>query len=92
MSQILSSKILKFKATVHDFCIYQTSYKGHKILLQRPVDDLTLITNDKCIAKEIYKIIGKKLQLPGKPSEPIFTYLGLIDDYKSVDVNQECKE
>ena len=35
INQILSSKELNFKATVHDCCIYQTTYKGHKIFLLR---------------------------------------------------------
>ena len=90
INQILSSQDFKFKATVHDRCIYQTTYNDHNILLLRQVDHLTLSTNVESIAKEIYKIIGDKLELPAKP-EPPFTYLGLINDYNNVEVNQ-CKE
>ena len=87
---MLSFQDFKFKATVHHHCIYQNTYKGHKILLLRQIDDLSLSTNDESIAKEIYAIISDKLQLPDKP-EPPFIYLGLINDYNGVDVNQ-CKE
>ena len=83
---MLSFQDLKFKATVHHHCIYQNTYKGHKILLLRQIDDLSLSTNDESIAKEFYKIIGDKLQLPDEPDPP-FTYLGLINDYNGVGVN-----
>ena len=68
----------------------QNTYKGHKILLLLQIDDLSLSTNDESIANEIYTIISDKLQLPNKP-EPPFIYLGLINDYSGVDINQ-CKE
>ena len=87
INQILSSKELNFKATVHDRCIYQTTYKGHNILLLRQVDDLAIAVDDESIAKEIYSIIGAKLQLPGE-TDPPFTYLGLINDYNGVDIDQ----
>ena len=87
INQILSSKELNFKATVHDRCIYQTTYKGHTILLLRQADDFAIAVDDESIAKEIYSIIGAKLQLPGE-TEPPFTYLGLITDYNGVEVNQ----
>ena len=51
---------------------------------------LVSVLNDESIATEIYTIISDKLQLPDKP-EPPFIYLGLINDYSGVDVNQ-CKE
>ena len=87
INQILGSKELNFRATVHDRCIYQTTYKGQQILLLKQVDDLAIATNDESLAKEIYNIIGKKLQLPGESDLP-FTYLGLINDYNGVDVDQ----
>ena len=62
--------------------------KRHKIIFLRQVNDLTLATNDESIAKEIYGIIGAKLQLPGE-TDPPFTYLGLVNDYNNVDVNQQ---
>ena len=58
INQILGSMELNFKATVHDRCIYQTTYKGQQILLLKQVDDLAIATNDESLAKEIYDIIG----------------------------------
>ena len=51
INQILNSKELNFKATVHDHCIYQTIYKGQKILLFRQTGDLGLATNDSLLPK-----------------------------------------
>ena len=87
INQILSVKELNFKATVYDCCINQTTYKEHKIFLLRQVDDI-LATHDESITKEIYGIIGTKLQLPGE-TDPPFTYLGLINNYNGVDINQQ---
>ena len=87
INQILSSKELNFKTTVHNRCIYQTTYKGHKILLLRQVDDLAIVVDDESIVKEICSTIGVELQLPGE-TDPPFTYLGLITDYNGVGVNQ----
>ena len=61
INQVLRSQDLKFKNTEHLPCIYQTTYKGHKILLLRQVNYLVLITNDESTAKESYKIVGNKL-------------------------------
>ena len=46
-----------------------------------------MATNDESITKEIYGIIGAKLQLPGETELP-FTYLSLVTNYNGVDVNQ----
>ena len=93
INQILSSKELNFKATVHDCCIYQITYKGHKIRFLRQVDDFALATHNESIYKDIYSSFGGKLQLPCK-TDPPFMYFGLINDYNGVDVNQkiECIE
>ena len=88
INQILNSNELNFKATVHYRCIYQTTYKGQKILHLRQTDDLTLTTNEESTAKNIYGIIRAKLQLPGE-TEPPFTFLGLVIDFNGVDVNQQ---
>ena len=53
---------LSFKHTTHDRTIYKTIFKGHKVLLLRQVDDLIIQTDDESIAKEIFTIIGSKLQ------------------------------
>ena len=48
------------------------------------------MTHDESIAKEIYSIIGAKLQLPGK-IDPLFTHLELINDYNGAIINQQRK-
>lgn len=53
---------LDFKHTTHDRTIYKTIFKGHKVLLLRQVDNMMIQTDDDDIAKEIFKIIGLKLQ------------------------------
>ena len=54
------------------------------------MNNLALTTRDESIAKTIYRIIGTKLQLPFEAGPP-FTYLGLIDIYKGVDINQQTE-
>lgn len=51
------------------------------------LEDSSIPCNDKHIAKAIYKIIGQKLRLPGEGKDP-FTYLGLVEDFNDVDVQQ----
>ena len=78
---------LGFKHTTHDRTIYQAVFKGHKVLLLRQVDDLMIQTDNKNIAKEIFKIIGVKLQLENEDEAP-FAYLGLTADFNGVDIEQ----
>ena len=78
---------LDFKHTTHDRTIYQAVSKGHKVLLLQQVDDLMVQTDNKDIAKEIFKIIGVKLQLENEDEAP-FAYLGLTADFNGVDTEQ----
>ena len=78
---------LGFKHTTHDRTIYQAIFKGHKVLLLRQVDDLMIQTDNEDIAKEIFKIIGLKLQLKDE-NKPPFAYLGLTTDFNGVDIEQ----
>jgi hypothetical protein len=71
----------------HSRTIYSTTFDGHQILLLRQVDDFVLACPTESIAKKVYEIIGKALQLP-QESTPPFKYLGLITDFNGVDVNQ----
>ena len=75
------------KYTTHDRTIYQTVFKGHKVLLLRQVDDLMIQTDDETIAKQIFTIIGLKLQLENE-DEPPFAYLGSTVDFNGVDIEQ----
>ena len=78
---------LGFKHTTHDRTIYQAVFKGHKVLLLRQVDDLMIQTDNKDIAKTIFKIIGVKLQLENEDEAP-FAYLGLTADFNGEDTEQ----
>ena len=51
------------------------------------VDDFALASPDENIAKEIYKIIGDRIKFPSEKSPP-FEYLGLMNDYNGVKVEQ----
>ena len=78
---------LGFKHTTHNRTIYQSMFKGHKVLLLRKFDDLMIQTDDEGIAKEIFIIIGSKLQLENE-DEPPFAYLSPTVDFNGVDIDQ----
>ena len=63
---------------------------GVPVLLLRQVDDFCLACPDEDLAKSIYDRIGKALQLPSESSPP-FKYMGLVDDYNGVSVDQTSK-
>ena len=52
-------------------------FKGHKVHLLRQVDDLMIQIDDKNIGKEIFIIIGSKLQLENE-DEPPLAYMVLL--------------
>ena len=85
---ILSSPELGFKTTTHDRTIYSTVFDGHRVYLLRQVDDFSLACPNETIARRIFDIIGRKLQLPGETSPP-FQYLGLLKDFNGISVSQE---
>ena len=51
------------------------------------VDDFALASPSKDIAKEIFEIIGNKIKFPLEKRPP-FEYLGLLNDYNGVKVEQ----
>ena len=63
INNILMSPDLKFKHTTHDRIIYQTTYKGNKVLLLRMMDNLLIQCEDKETTCEIYTKISYALQL-----------------------------
>ena len=87
IDSILFSDDLKFKSTTHDRCIYRTEWKGEVILLLRQVDDFAISCKNESTAKEIFDIIGTKLQLPLETDIP-FDYFGPLKDFNGVDVNK----
>ena len=90
INNILASPELGFTNTTHDRCIFRATFKGHEVYLLKQVDDMAISSPNEEIAKEIFDIIGRKLQLRHESSPP-FEYLGLINDFNGIDVNQ-CKE
>ena len=53
----------------------------------RQVDDFALASPREDIAKEIFEIIGDKIKFPSEKRPP-FEYLGLLNDYNGVKVEQ----
>ena len=86
---ILASPELNFRASVLDWCLYRTEYKGETVLalLLRQVDDFALSCNSEAIADEIIGIIDKKLQLPDEDKPP-FEVFRLIQDFNGVLLEQ----
>ena len=76
---------LSFKHTTRDRTIYQTVFKGHKVLLLRQVDGLMIQTDWESVAKKLLNIIGSKLQLENE-DEPPFAYHGPVVDFNKVDI------
>ena len=52
-NRTLMSEPLNFRTTTHDKTIYQTNYKGEKILMIRQVDDFSLACDKEETAIEI---------------------------------------
>ena len=84
---MLSSTNFGFHIMTHNETIYQTVYKGEQVLLLWQVDNFSLATTHEWVAKEIYLIIGSRIQLPGK-ARPPFEYLGLFSDYNALHIEQ----
>jgi hypothetical protein len=87
INRILHTKGLDFRSTTHDKSIYSAKHEGHTILLLRQVDDFALACPDEAVAKHIYGLIGKGLQLPTEDKPP-FKYLGLLSEFNGLDVEQ----
>ena len=81
------SPTFNFKHITHDHTIYQTTFKGHKVLLLRMVDDLLLQCEHKETSQEIYTLIGLALQQENE-DQPSFAYLGPCVDSNGVDIEQ----
>ena len=52
------------------------------------VDDVACACKNEETTKMIYDIIGKAMQVPKRDKLP-FTYLGLIEDFNGVNIEQE---
>ena len=63
INNILMGPTFNFKHTTHDHTIYQTTFKGNKVLLLQMVDNLLLQCEHEETARDIYTLIGLALQL-----------------------------
>lgn len=87
ITAILESPNFNFRLTTHDRAIYRGTFDGVPIFLLRQVDDFALAAPTETIAQQIFAKIGKILQLPSEDKPP-FSYLGPLNDFNSVDVDQ----
>ena len=87
INSVLTSPELGFKHTTHDRTIYSAVFNDTPVLLLRQVDDFSLASPDEELAKRIYDIIGKKLQLSSEDSPP-FKYLGLQREFNGIELSQ----
>ena len=87
INNILKGPTINFKHTSHDYTIYQTTFKGHKILLLRMIDTCLIQYDHEGTAKEVFLIIGLALQLKNEDKPP-FTYLGPCVDFNGVDIEE----
>ena len=84
-------KEMGFTSTTHDRCIYKhDNIFNETVYIIRQVDDFMLGCKDEKTAKDIFNIIGTKLQFPSEKLKGVvpFEYLGLVTDYNGVDIRQ----
>ena len=76
----------QLKTTTNDCTIYQTTFKGNKVLLLQIVDDLIIQCEHEETAEDIFLLIGVALQLPDSCLKTIFQECdpdeGTIDAFK----------
>ena len=87
INKILTSPELGFRHTTHDRCIYSVTIDGQKVLMLRQVDDFSLSCPNEALARKIYDIIGRRLQLEHE-TKPPFAYFGLLTEYNGVSITQ----
>ena len=81
------SPTFNFKHTTHDCTIYQTTFKGNKVLLLQMIDNMLLQCEHEETAREVYTLIGLALQLKNE-DEPPFAYFGPCVDFNGVNIEQ----
>ena len=86
-------KELGFATTTKDCCIYIKKIDERIILLLRQVDDFCCACTDEQDAKNIYNLIGTKIQFQSErdKGDIPFEYLGLVKDYNGTDLVQTKK-
>ena len=83
-------KDMGFTSTTHDRCVYRIDWEGKMVLVLRQVDDFMIACTKEKIASDITNIIGTKVRFKSeeKRGEIPIQFLGLVDDYNGVDINQ----
>ena len=86
-------KELRFKTTTKDRCIYLKKIKGRSILLLRQLDNFCCVCTAEQDAKNIYNLIGTKIQFQSEQDKGniLFEYLGLVKDYNGTNLVQTNK-
>ena len=89
IDRILKKK-LGFKNTTKNRYIYIKRIEGHTLLLLRQVDDFCCACTDEQDAKNVYNLIGTKIQFKSEreKGDIPFKYLGLVQDYNGTDLIQ----
>ena len=79
--------------TTKDQCIYIKKIEGRTILLLRQVDDFCTGCTEEQDAKNIYNLIGTKIQFQSEQEkgDVPFEYLVLVTDYNGTDLVQTKK-
>lgn len=86
-------KELGFKTTIKDCCIYIKKIEGRTMLLLCQVANFCCACNVEHDAKNIYNLIGTKIQFQSErdKGDVAFEYLGLVQDYNCTDLVQTKK-
>ena len=83
-------KDLRFETTTKDCYIYIKKIEGHTLLLLRQVDDFCYACNDEQDTKNIYNLIGTKIQSKSEREKGDIPLqcLCLVQDYNGTDLIQ----
>ena len=81
---------MRFTSTTHKRCVYRIDWEGKMVLVLRQVDNFMIACTKEKIASDITNIIGTKVRFKSKEKrgELPIQFLGLVDDYNGVDINQ----
>ena len=81
---------MDFKTTTHDRCIYRKVIDGEVIYLLQMVDDCIISCTNEKTARNIFNIIGEKMQFQREKEKGIipFEFLGIVNDHNGVDIKQ----
>ena len=76
--------------TTKDCCIYIKKIEGQVILILQQVDDFYTVCTNEQDAKNIYNLIGTKIQFHSEhdKGDILFEYVGLVKDSNGTDLVQ----